>query len=84
MSHDTLFQLGVGSVLLNASQKEENLVTRALAACFGAIRIGRPSPSPGRAGSVVAGLFRADKKSRSNSAKALILPTGSAAALQEA
>lgn len=70
MSHDTLFQLGMASVLLNASQKEEIVVVRAPSACAEVTCItSRRAGVSARAGAVL----RTDKKSRSNSAKALIL-----------
>lgn len=72
MSHDALFQLRMDSVLLKATQKEEILakradLTRITATCFA--RKGRIF---GLFASAVANLFRAEKKSRGNSAKALI------------
>lgn len=69
MSHDTLFQLGMGAVLLNASQKEETFAMRTLAASTKVISpASRLGGQPPRA----AAILRTEKKSRSNSAKALI------------
>lgn len=78
MSHDALFQLGMGSVLLNASQKEETFAARTLKACAEAICIGSPSHRFGLAAFAVADLFRPEMKRRGNSAKALTLRAGSA------
>ncbi len=78
MFHDALFQLGMGSVLLNASQKEETFVARALKACVEAFCV-----SPGLrvelAATAVMDPFRPGIRRRGNSAKAPILRVGSAA-----
>ncbi|MGW9332141.1 hypothetical protein [Bosea sp. NPDC055594] len=68
MSHDAPFQLRMGSVLLNASQKEETFAASALTALTEATCIGS------RAGLAAHAAARrhAEKKSRNNSAKALI------------
>ncbi len=71
MSYDTLFQLGMGSVLLNASQTEDALARHA-AACVEAIDVAMQGRELGFAELAVAALFRAEKKSRGNSAKALM------------
>jgi len=72
MSYDTLFQLGMGSVLLNASQTEDALARHAAAACVEAIDVALQSRNLGFAELAVAALFHAEKKSRGNSAKALM------------
>lgn len=77
MSHDTLFQLGMGSVQLNASQKEETFGARALNVRAEDICMGSPSHRFGHA-AAVADLFRPEMKRRGNSAKALALRAGSA------
>lgn len=69
MSHDALFQLGMGAVLLNASQKEETFAMPASAASIEAIDSADPQAGP-RLHAVT--MLRTEKKSRSNSAKALI------------
>ena len=72
MSCDALFQLGMGSVLLNASQTEDNLARYAAGACAEAVDAVTQGRNFGLVGLAVAALFRAEKKSRGNSAKALI------------
>lgn len=72
MSHDTLFQLGMGSVLLNASQKEDTLVARTFRACAEAICMGTCNLRVAPAVCVVAVQFLAETKQRGNSAKARI------------
>jgi hypothetical protein len=62
----------MGSVLLNASQKEETLAKRAYRARAEAIHLAPQSRGAGFVELAVADLFRAGKKSRGNSAKALI------------
>ncbi len=67
MSHDALFQLGMGSVRLNASQKEEIIRVRTLTACVGAICMRRRS----RCGRVVSA---APDRSASVGNRRLLLP----------
>lgn len=81
MSHDTLFQLGMDSVLLNASQKEDTFVTCALASRVEAGCTHRPNLRFALAANAVTGLFRPEMKRRGNSAKALTLRAGSAVVL---
>lgn len=73
MSQDALFQLGMGSVSLNAAQKEETFAARALKACAGAIRIGVPGRRFGHADP-----FGAEFKRRDESTKIRIPRAGSA------
>lgn len=78
MSHDALFRFGMGSVLLNASQKEEAFAPRALKACVEAVEAQFSSQRIGLATFAVTDLFRPEMKRRANSAKALDLRAGSA------
>ncbi|MCO5091334.1 hypothetical protein [Bosea sp. (in: a-proteobacteria)] len=75
MSHDALLQLGMASVVLSASQKEDTLVARTLDPRAEAI----DRDSTGR--HVVLGL-RGQTLRRGNSAKALPLREETAAALR--
>jgi hypothetical protein len=79
MSRDALFQLGMGSVLLNAAQEEETFATRAALARARAFCAFRWAGRHGFAAFAVAYLLRAEKRSRGNRAKALISPAGSLA-----
>lgn len=70
MSHDTLFQLGMGSVILNASQTEETFAARKLNLRDEAIDGG----SSGQHGARARGArLRWQAMRRGNSAKALAL-----------
>lgn len=71
MSHDALFQLGMGSVLLNASQTEETFVARTLNQRAEAIA--RDSLSRRALLCAPANGFRWRIMRRGNSAKALAL-----------
>ncbi|WP_184231745.1 hypothetical protein [Bosea sp. WAO] len=77
MSHDALFQLGMGAVLLNASQKEE---TFAMCASAASIKVISPASRLSRQSPAAAAILRTEKKSRSNSAKALIPRASTASA----
>ncbi len=77
MSHDALFQLGMGSVVLIASQTEEFLAPRAVSARAEAI-CADASHRFGLAAFAVADLLRAERKRGGNSAKAPTLGAGSA------
>lgn len=78
MSYDALFQLGMGSVELDATQTEEPFAARALRACAKVLHVVCQSERIGLAAFAVADLFRAEKRDRGNSAKTLILPAGPA------
>lgn len=80
MSHDALFQLGMGSVLLNASQTEDIFAVRALKLRAMLNCIGSQAYRFGLTAMAIASLFRAERKSRSNSAKRLMLPAAAAIA----
>ncbi len=71
MSHDALFQLGMGSVLLIASQTEEILAARAARAPARAIDRGSPGRPGGHPARLHADPFHRQTKRRGNSAKAL-------------
>lgn len=77
MSHDALFQLGMGSVRLNASQTEETFVARTLKQRAGAIAWG----SSGRRALLraLANRLYCQTMRRGNSAKALALREATAA-----
>lgn len=70
MSHDALFQLGMGSVLLNASQTEEIFAARKLNPRDKAVDRDSPSQHGARAPSI---RLRRQIMRRGNSAKALAL-----------
>ena len=72
MSYDALFQLGMGSVLLNAAQTEDYFARHAAGACDETVDAATQGRNYGLVRLAVAALFRAEKKSRGNSAKALI------------
>jgi len=74
MSYDALFQLGMGSVELDATQTEEPCAKRAMKSLVRVLRAVRPSERIGLAAFAIADLFRAEKRERGNSAKRLILP----------
>ena len=78
MSHDALFQLGMGSVELDVTQTEEPFATRAIKACVKVLYAVRPSERIGftAIAFAIAELLRAEKRSRGNSAKTLISPAG--------
>lgn len=80
MSRDALFQLGMGSIESDATQTEEFFATRALRACMTVfVRVFRSDTYFGLTGFAVANQLCAAKRTRGNSAKALILlPTGPA------
>ncbi len=69
MSDDALFQLGMGAVLLDASQKEETFAMPVSAASIEVINSAAQHAGPRRRAAI---MLRTEKKSRSNSAKALI------------
>ncbi|WP_414475278.1 hypothetical protein [Microvirga sp. M2] len=72
MSRDALFQLRMDSVLLNATQTEEILAKRVDLTRIAATDTAMTGRDFGVVALSVAGLFRAERKSRGNSAKALI------------
>ena len=79
MPCNALFQLGMGSARLNASQKEETFGARALAwsvEAFGGSGRG-PSHRFGRTAFAAADRFRTGNHGGGNSAKALTRPAGS-------
>jgi hypothetical protein len=70
MSHDALFQLGMGSVGLDAPQKEELFARHASKAYAEVFCLAHRRIWPGMAKLAVAILFRAKKRDRGNSAMA--------------
>ncbi|KXF74842.1 hypothetical protein ATN84_21680 [Paramesorhizobium deserti] len=71
MSHDALFQLGMGSVELDATQTEEPFATRAVKACVKVLYAVRPSERMGFTAVVcaIADLLRREKRSRGTAPK---------------
>jgi hypothetical protein len=72
MSHDALFQLGMGSVSLNAAQTEEKFARYALRACAEAVQSGNRTLCKAVAALRAAALRYAHGKRWNNSAKVLI------------
>ncbi|WP_420963138.1 hypothetical protein [Brucella sp. IR073] len=78
MSHDALFQLGMGSVELDATQTEDSFIPRAIEACVKVPYAVRRSERIGFTviAYAIAELLRAEKRCRGNSAKTLISAAG--------
>lgn len=72
MSHDALFQLGMGPVELDATQMEESFTTRICAVAAKVFRDVHRNPCSGRAAPELIALSCAAGRYRGNSARALM------------
>ena len=76
MFHCALFQFGMDAALLNAAQREGIFAARALEVRLGAMLSGLRTSLSRASAAVVANPLRVERKSRGNSAKALIARVG--------